>query len=78
MINPLSTMKLARNNEFRPKLYQHYKGPLHSAYSIAEVTGVSYSIIIHDLLDSLGMKLFHLRQVPHELTPDLRHRQLKI
>jgi hypothetical protein len=35
--------------------------PFHSAHSLAEVVGVSYSTVIRHLRDSLGMKNFHLR-----------------
>jgi hypothetical protein len=46
----------------------------HSADSLAEIVIVSYLTIIHHLRDSLGMKVFHLRWVLHELIPDLRRR----
>jgi hypothetical protein len=47
------------------------------AYSLADVAGVSYSTVIYRLQDSFGMKNFHLRWVPHELTPDLPCRRLE-
>jgi hypothetical protein len=39
---------------------------------------VAYSTIIHHLLDSLGMKSFHLPWVLRELTPSLRVQQFEI
>jgi hypothetical protein len=50
----------------------------HSAHSLAEIVGVSYSIVIRHLRDSLGTKNFHFRWVPHQLTPDLRLRRREI
>jgi biotin operon repressor len=44
----------------------------HSAYSIAEAMGVSRSTILSHLRASLGMKIFHLRWITHELTTSLR------
>jgi hypothetical protein len=34
--------------------------PFHSAYSLAEAIGISHTIILHHLQNSLGMKNFHL------------------
>jgi hypothetical protein len=44
----------------------------HLAYSIAEVIGVWYLIVLRHLRDSLGMKNFYLRWILHRLTNDLR------
>jgi hypothetical protein len=52
--------------------------PFHSAYSLVEILSVSYSTILCHLLDSLGMENFHLRWVPHELTPNLHRRPSEI
>jgi hypothetical protein len=48
------------------------KEPLHPAHSFPEVLDVSHSTILNHLHDSLGMKIFHLRWIPHELTDNLR------
>jgi hypothetical protein len=46
---------------FDPRIFSVLEGePFHYAYSLANVVGVSYSIISHHLPDSLGMKNFHL------------------
>jgi hypothetical protein len=44
------------------------KEPFHSAYSLAQVLGVSHTTILNHLHDSLMMKIFHLRWIPHVLT----------
>jgi hypothetical protein len=44
----------------------------HSAYSIVESLCVSHSTILSYLRESPGMKIFHLRWIPHELTISLR------
>jgi hypothetical protein len=46
--------------------------PFHSAYSRTEVLYVSPSTILNHLHDSLGMKIFYLRWISHELTGKLR------
>jgi hypothetical protein len=46
--------------------------PFHSVYSIAEVLGVSHSTFFSYLWESPGMKIFHFRWIPHELTTSLR------
>jgi DNA-binding transcriptional ArsR family regulator len=46
--------------------------PFHSAYSIAEALRVTHSTVLSHLRESLGMKFFHLRWIPHELTASLR------
>jgi histone-lysine N-methyltransferase SETMAR len=46
--------------------------PFQSAYSLAEVLGVSHAIVLNHLHNSLGMKNFHVRWVPHWLTSDLQ------
>jgi hypothetical protein len=48
------------------------KQPFHSAYSLAEILDVSQTTILNHLRDSLGMKLFHLRWIPTQLTEQLR------
>jgi hypothetical protein len=48
------------------------KKPFHSADSLAEVLLLSHSIILNHLHDSVGMKIFHLRWIAHELTDKLR------
>jgi hypothetical protein len=48
------------------------KQPFHSAYSLAEILDVSHTTILKYLRDSLGMKLFHLRWIPNQLTEQLR------
>jgi hypothetical protein len=40
--------------------------------------GVFYSTVIRHVMDLLGMKNFHLRRVPFDLTPDLHRRRLEI
>jgi hypothetical protein len=54
------------------------RGPFHSTHSLADIVGVSYSIVIRHLRDSLGIKSFHLHWLPHELTPDLRRYRFEI
>jgi AraC-like DNA-binding protein len=44
----------------------------YSLYSIAEALGVSHSTVLGHLRDSLGMNIFHLCWVSHELTTNLR------
>jgi predicted ArsR family transcriptional regulator len=46
--------------------------PFSSAYSLAEALDVSPTAVLSHLLDSLEMKNFHLRWVPHQLTDDRR------
>jgi hypothetical protein len=53
------------------------KYPFHSAHSLAEILKVSYAMIVKHLHDALGMKHFHLRWVPHELTELLRAERMK-
>jgi hypothetical protein len=48
------------------------KQPFHSAYSFAEILDVSQTTILNHLRNSLGMKLFHLRWIPNQLTEKLR------
>jgi hypothetical protein len=48
------------------------KQPFHSAYSLAEILDVSHTTILNHLGDSLGMKLFHLRWIPNQLTEQPR------
>jgi transposase len=50
--------------------------PFHSAYSIAEAIGVSHTIVLRHLEESLGMKNFYLRWIPYRLTDDLRQRRV--
>jgi hypothetical protein len=45
---------------------------LYSAYSLAAAISVSHPTILRYLQDSLAMKNFHFRWVPHRLTEDLR------
>jgi DNA-binding MarR family transcriptional regulator len=52
--------------------------PFHSAYSIAEALGVSHSTILSHLRELVGMKSFHLRWIPHELTTSLRQIWMEI
>jgi hypothetical protein len=52
--------------------------PFHSALSLAEVVRVSDSTKTRQLSGSFGMKNFHLRWVPHELTADLSRRRPEI
>jgi hypothetical protein len=42
--------------------------PFHSAYLIAETPGISHSTLLSYLRESLGLKIFHLRWIPHALT----------
>jgi DNA-binding transcriptional ArsR family regulator len=44
----------------------------HSAYSIAQALTISHSIILNHLRELFGMKNFHLRWIPHELTTRLQ------
>jgi hypothetical protein len=44
---------------------------LSSAYSLTEALDVSPATVLNRLHDSLGMKIFHLRWVPHQLKDDL-------
>jgi hypothetical protein len=46
--------------------------PLSSAYLLAEALGASPITVLNHLHNSLGMKIFHLRSVPHQLTDDIR------
>jgi hypothetical protein len=48
------------------------KQPFHSAYSLAEILDASHTTILSHLCDSLGMKLFHFRWTPNQLTEQLR------
>jgi hypothetical protein len=48
------------------------KPPFHTAYSLAEILDFSPTTILNHLRDSLGMKLFHLRWMPNQLTQQLR------
>jgi hypothetical protein len=45
--------------------------PCHSAYSITESLGLSRSMTLSHLRESLGMKNFHLCWIPHESTVSL-------
>jgi hypothetical protein len=45
---------------------------LSSAYPLAEALDVSPAAVLSRLHNSLGMKNFHLRWIPHQLTDDLR------
>jgi hypothetical protein len=53
------------------------KYPFHSAYSLAEIRKVSHATILKHLHDALGMKHFHLRWIPHQLTEQLRAQRMK-
>jgi hypothetical protein len=44
----------------------------HLPYSIAEALGVSYLTLVNHSRESLGMKIFHLHWIPHELTTSFR------
>jgi hypothetical protein len=44
----------------------------HAAYSLAEILNVSHVTILSHLRDAPGMRLFHLRWIPHQLTEQLR------
>jgi hypothetical protein len=46
--------------------------PSQSAYSLAEVLGVSQATVLNRLHTSLGMKAFHVRWVPYQLTSKLQ------
>jgi hypothetical protein len=48
------------------------KNPFYSTYSLAKVLDVSHTTVLTQLRDCFGMKLFHLRWIPHELTEQLR------
>jgi hypothetical protein len=48
------------------------KQPLHSAYFLVEILDGSRTTILNHLRDLLGMKSFHLRCIPHQLTGQLR------
>jgi hypothetical protein len=52
--------------------------PFHSTYSIAEALGASLLTILSHLRESLGLKIFHLRWIPHELTTNLRQIRMEI
>jgi hypothetical protein len=43
----------------------------HSAYSLAEILDASHMTILNHLGDSLGMKVFHFRSMPNQLTEQL-------
>jgi biotin operon repressor len=53
------------------------KYPFHSAYSLAEILKVSHATILKHLHEALGMKHFHLRQIPHQLNEQLRAERMK-
>jgi hypothetical protein len=46
--------------------------PFQSAYSLAEALGVSQATVLNRLHNSPGMKNFHVRWVPHQLTSELQ------
>jgi hypothetical protein len=46
--------------------------PFFSAYSPAEALDMSPATVLSRLRNSLGMKNFHIRSVPHRLTDDER------
>jgi hypothetical protein len=46
--------------------------PFNSADSIAQFLGVSHSTILSYSLELLGLKIFHLPWIPHELTTNLQ------
>jgi hypothetical protein len=46
--------------------------PLSSMYLLAEALDISPVTVLSRLYNSLGMKNFHLRWVPHQMTDDLR------
>jgi hypothetical protein len=48
------------------------KEPFSSASSLAEALGVSPATVLNHLHNSLEIKNFHLRWVPHRLIDDLR------
>jgi hypothetical protein len=48
------------------------KKPFHSACSLVELFDVPHTTIVNHLRDWLGMKLFHLRWIPNQLTEQLR------
>ena len=50
--------------------------PFQSAYSLAEALGVSHATVLNRLHNSLGMKNFHVRWVPHQLTSELQATRL--
>jgi hypothetical protein len=54
------------------------KQPFHSGCSIAEALCVSHSTVLSHLRESLGMKDFHLRWIPHDLTTSLRQIRMEI
>jgi hypothetical protein len=45
--------------------------PFSSAYSLVKALGMSPAAVLSRLHNSLGMKNFHLRSVPHQLADDL-------
>jgi hypothetical protein len=47
------------------------KQPFHSARSLAEILDASHTTILNHLGDLLGMKVFHLRWIPNQLTEQL-------
>jgi hypothetical protein len=53
------------------------KAPFQSARSLAQELGVSLSTVLTRLHDVLGMKCYHLRWIPHNLTDELRAIRLK-
>jgi hypothetical protein len=46
--------------------------PFHSAYSLTKILDVSHTMILNNLRDSLGMKLFRLHWISIRLTEQLR------
>jgi hypothetical protein len=46
--------------------------PFSLAYSLAEALDVLPATVLNHLYNSLEMKIFHLRWVPHQLAGDLR------
>jgi histone-lysine N-methyltransferase SETMAR len=53
------------------------KYPFHSADSLAEILKVSHATILKHLHDALGMKNFHLRWIPHQLTEQVRAERIE-
>jgi hypothetical protein len=53
------------------------KEPFDSADSFAEVLHVSQPTILNHVHDSLGIKLFYLRWIPHELTGKSREIRIR-
>jgi NAD dependent epimerase/dehydratase family enzyme len=56
----------------RVKYQPEEETAMNAAYSLVEILDVSHTTILNHLRDLFGMKLFHLRWIPNQLTEQLR------